>query len=119
MDGDPNGALLNGVMAVLLIISYTSSSLIVFDDSTLTSNDSSTISVAVAGFPILLLGVALLLQTVIALSGLRAVKVFTWSSSPFDLTAALVLSVHAWFVQARCRPNEVVKVTAFGICGSL
>lgn len=99
---DPNGALLNGVMAVLLIISYTSSSLVVFDNSTPTSNDSSTISVAVAGFPILLLGVALLLQTVIALSGLRAVKILTWSSSPFDLTAALVHHMQLTPVPFQC-----------------
>ncbi|KAG2346164.1 hypothetical protein BDR05DRAFT_878800 [Suillus weaverae] len=90
---NPNGALLNGVMAVLLIISYTSSPI---------SDGSHVISVAVAGFPILLLGVALLLQTVIALSGLRAVTVLTWSSSPFDLTAALIHHMQLTPVPFRC-----------------
>ncbi|KAG1816259.1 hypothetical protein EV424DRAFT_1540782 [Suillus variegatus] len=46
--------------------------------------------VAIAGFPLLILGVALLLQMMIALSGMRAVKILTWSSSPFDLTVALL-----------------------------
>ncbi|KAG1865896.1 hypothetical protein DFJ58DRAFT_743232 [Suillus subalutaceus] len=45
---------------------------------------------AIAGVPLLILGVALLLQVMIALSAMRAVKILTWSSSPFDLTAALV-----------------------------
>ncbi|KAG1801951.1 uncharacterized protein BJ212DRAFT_1487507 [Suillus subaureus] len=45
---------------------------------------------AIAGLPLLILGIALLLQVMIALSGMRAVKILTWSSSPFDLTAALV-----------------------------
>ncbi|KAG2131077.1 hypothetical protein BD769DRAFT_1451853, partial [Suillus cothurnatus] len=49
---------------VLLIISYTSSSLIVFHNSTLTSDDSEAGYVFVAGFPVLLLGIALLLQAV-------------------------------------------------------
>ncbi|KAG1809754.1 uncharacterized protein HD556DRAFT_1522255 [Suillus plorans] len=62
---NPNGVFLNGISAVLLIIS-------------------------IAGFPLLILGVALLLQVMIALSAMRAVKILTWSSSPFELTAALV-----------------------------
>ncbi|KAG1902927.1 uncharacterized protein F5891DRAFT_1186071 [Suillus fuscotomentosus] len=47
-------------------------------------------SVAIAGLPLLILGVVLLLQVMIALSAMRAVKILTWSSSPFDLAAALV-----------------------------
>ncbi|KAG2351592.1 hypothetical protein BDR07DRAFT_1062795 [Suillus spraguei] len=37
----------------------------------------------------------------IALSGIRAVKILTWSSSPFDLTAALVH--HTQLTPATCR----------------
>ncbi|KAG1756050.1 hypothetical protein EDB19DRAFT_2034652 [Suillus lakei] len=88
--GNPNGALLNGIMAVLLIISYSSSSLVVFFNYTYPSDDSYMVYIAVAGFPLLLLGSALLLQVVIAVSGVHAVKILTWSSSPFDVTAALV-----------------------------
>ncbi|KAG1858244.1 hypothetical protein C8R48DRAFT_834848 [Suillus tomentosus] len=86
---NPNGALLNGISVVLLIISYSSASVVIF----LNQNDnySETIAIiAIAGIPLLILGVALLLQVMIALSAMRAIKILTWSSSPFDLTAALV-----------------------------
>ncbi|KAG2339012.1 hypothetical protein BDR05DRAFT_951451 [Suillus weaverae] len=86
---NPNGILLNGISAVLLIISYSSASLVVCPDSQTTLNTSEE-GVAIAGLRLLILGIALLLQVMIALSGMRAVKILTWSSSPFDLTAALV-----------------------------
>ncbi|KAG1739084.1 uncharacterized protein EDB91DRAFT_1248851 [Suillus paluster] len=69
---------LTGLMAVLIIISYSSVSL------------SWQESGIIMGFPILILGIALSLQVAIALAGMQAVKIFTWSSSPFDLIAALV-----------------------------
>jgi hypothetical protein len=84
---NPNGALLNSISTVLLIISYTSASFVVCPDYAIASPMA---GVALAGLPLLILGIALLLQVVIALSGVRAVKILTWSSSPFDLTAALV-----------------------------
>ncbi|KAG1753184.1 hypothetical protein EDB19DRAFT_814881 [Suillus lakei] len=90
---NPNGALLNGIMAVLLIISYSSTSLVVCVNTQDLSTPPFAFSmqgIAIAGLPLLFLGVVLLLQVVIALSAMRAVKVLTWSSSPFDLTAALV-----------------------------
>ncbi|KAG1902876.1 uncharacterized protein F5891DRAFT_132218 [Suillus fuscotomentosus] len=88
----PNGALLNVISAVLLIISYSSPSLIVCVDQNYTETFEAVVSegIAIAGIPLLILGVALLLQVIIALSGMRAVKILTWSSSPFDVTAALV-----------------------------
>ncbi|KAG1869409.1 hypothetical protein DFJ58DRAFT_723259 [Suillus subalutaceus] len=89
---NPNGALLNGISAVLLIISYSSASLAVCVDYQIPAETSQgyELGVAFTGLPLLILGVALLLQVMIALSGIWAVKIFTWSSSPFDLTAALV-----------------------------
>ncbi|KAG1902877.1 uncharacterized protein F5891DRAFT_132276 [Suillus fuscotomentosus] len=105
---NPNGALLNGISAVLLIISYSSSSLIVCVDQRVPYEftDGSIIqgsgSVAIAGIPLLILGVALLLQVIIALSAMRAVKILTWSSSPFDLTAALVHHTHLTPATFRC-----------------
>ncbi|KAG1790690.1 uncharacterized protein HD556DRAFT_1241976 [Suillus plorans] len=86
---NPNGALLNGISVVLLIISYSSASVVIFLNQNV--NYSETIaSIAIAGIPLFILGVALLLQVMIALSAMRAIKILTWSSSPFDLTAALV-----------------------------
>ncbi|KAG1803410.1 uncharacterized protein BJ212DRAFT_1487011 [Suillus subaureus] len=58
--------------------------------------------IAFAGLPLIVLGVALLLQVVIALSGMRAVKILTWSSSPFDLTAALVHHTQLTPATLRC-----------------
>ncbi|KIK40293.1 hypothetical protein CY34DRAFT_274313 [Suillus luteus UH-Slu-Lm8-n1] len=91
---NPNGALLNSISAFLLIISYSSASLAVCFDTQLPSSPASTmkmtVGIALGGLPLLVLGVVLLLQVMIALSGMRAVKILTWSSSPFDLTAALV-----------------------------
>ncbi|KAG1865899.1 hypothetical protein DFJ58DRAFT_724288 [Suillus subalutaceus] len=84
---NPNGALLNGISAVLLIISYSSASLVICFDFTV---ENWGLQPAIAGVPLLILGVALLLQVMIALSAMRAIKMLTWSSSPFDLTAALV-----------------------------
>ncbi|KAG1908842.1 uncharacterized protein F5891DRAFT_974143 [Suillus fuscotomentosus] len=74
---NPNSAFLNGISAVHIL------------QRGLTRCGSSD-SISIAGFPLLILGVALLLQVMIALSAMRAVKILTWSSSPFDLTAALV-----------------------------
>ncbi|KAG2147820.1 uncharacterized protein EDB93DRAFT_1085305 [Suillus bovinus] len=90
---NPNGALLNGISAVLLIISYSSASLVITDTISMIGTDTApsfSASLAIVGLPLLVLGVAILLQVMIALSGMRAVKILTWSSSPFDLTAALV-----------------------------
>ncbi|KAG2113649.1 hypothetical protein BD769DRAFT_1105812 [Suillus cothurnatus] len=86
---NPNGALLNGVSAVLLIISYSSASIVICTDLQLLQAQEYE-GIAIAGLPLLGLGVALLLQVMIALSGIRAVRILTWSSSPFDLTAAMV-----------------------------
>ncbi|KAG0696723.1 hypothetical protein DFH29DRAFT_1004319 [Suillus ampliporus] len=104
--GNPNGILLNGIMAILLIISYASSSFAVCRDTHYTMVTSipeiEGSYVAFAGLPLLLLGVAIFLQVVIALSGLRGAKILTWSSSPFDLTAALVHHTQLTPVSFQC-----------------
>ncbi|KAG1861811.1 hypothetical protein DFJ58DRAFT_744197 [Suillus subalutaceus] len=95
----PNGALLNGISAVLLIISYSSASLVVCFDYQMQPYEQ---GIAFVGLPLLILGVVLLLQVMIALSGIRAVKILTWSSSSFDLTAALVHHTQLTPVTFRC-----------------
>ncbi|KAG1858952.1 hypothetical protein DFJ58DRAFT_913193 [Suillus subalutaceus] len=95
------GALLNGVSAILLIISYSSASLIVcFDVQTPSLTYEG--GIAIGGLPLLVLGITLLLQVMIALSGMRAVKILTWSSSPFDLTAAVVHHTQLTPATLRC-----------------
>ncbi|KAG1822530.1 uncharacterized protein BJ212DRAFT_1539955 [Suillus subaureus] len=97
----PNGTLLNGIWAVLLIICYSSTSFIACPSfqTTLQTVDK---GVAFAGLPVLVLGVALLLQVMIALLGMRCVKILTWSSSPFDLTAALLHHTQLTPTTLRC-----------------
>ncbi|OAX40120.1 hypothetical protein K503DRAFT_855552 [Rhizopogon vinicolor AM-OR11-026] len=103
---NPNGTLFNGIMAVLLILSYTSASLVLFSmvlgDYDNTPQASIVDPIAIAGLPLLLLGVALFLQVVIALSGMLAVRILTWSSSPLDVTAALVHHMQLTPVPLRC-----------------
>ncbi|KAG1719665.1 hypothetical protein EDB19DRAFT_1918654 [Suillus lakei] len=99
---NPNGSLLNGITAVLLIISYSSPSLVVCLSQQMSNSPIPVDGLAIAGLPLLFLGVALLLQAVIALLGMRAVKILTWSSSPFDLTAALVHHTQLTSVPFRC-----------------
>ncbi|KAG2352663.1 hypothetical protein BDR07DRAFT_1564433 [Suillus spraguei] len=97
----PNGILLNGVLAVLLIMSYSSASLVVCVDSEPSPLFFGS-GIAFAGLSLLVLGIALLLQVMIALSGIRAVKILTWNSSPFDLTAALVHHTQLTPATLRC-----------------
>ncbi|KAG2148037.1 hypothetical protein DEU56DRAFT_106450 [Suillus clintonianus] len=99
---NPNGTLFNGIMVILLVISYTSSSLVVYINYAYSSDGSHADYVAIAGLPLFLLGIALLLQVVIAIAGIRAVEIPTWSSSPFDLTAALVHHTQLTPVAFRC-----------------
>ncbi|OJA09475.1 hypothetical protein AZE42_10830 [Rhizopogon vesiculosus] len=96
---NPNGLLRNGIMAVLLILSYTSTLLVVLSSKFVTANsvgvdifsfNSLTIQVYITGLPLVLLGVTLLFQVMTAWSGIKAVKILTWSSSSVDMTAALV-----------------------------
>jgi len=92
-------------MAILLILSYTLSSLVISSDGEPVFTDHGDIPMiryCIVGLPLLLLGVTLLLQVVIALLGIRAVKILTWSSSPFDVTAALVHRTQLTPVPLRC-----------------
>ncbi|KAG1863739.1 hypothetical protein F4604DRAFT_1683602 [Suillus subluteus] len=103
---NPNGTLLNSISAALLIISYTSASFVISSDVQETVMppiyELEGICIAIASLPLLILGVVLLLQVMIALSGMRAVKILTWSSSPFDLTAALVHHMQLTPATLRC-----------------
>jgi hypothetical protein len=102
---NPNGILLNGAMAILLILSYTLSSLAISSTDVAVTKDSGSITMSgfcIVGLPLFLLGVALLLQVVIALLGIWSVKILTWSSSPFDVAATLVHHMQLTPVPLRC-----------------
>ncbi|KIJ19856.1 hypothetical protein PAXINDRAFT_96176 [Paxillus involutus ATCC 200175] len=101
---NPNGTLLNIVMAILLIVSYSSSLLVALSiDLKSSSGITNTgIAICVSDVPLIVLGVTLMIQAFIALAGMRSADILTWSSSPFDITAALVH--HAQIVEepGRC-----------------
>ncbi|KAG1865865.1 hypothetical protein DFJ58DRAFT_863512 [Suillus subalutaceus] len=99
---NPNGALLNGIMVVLLIISYSSVSLVTLTCYVMSLYEKTVLEVDIIGMPLLVLGIALLLQVVIALSGMRAAKILTWSSSSLDLTPALIHHSQLTPVLLRC-----------------
>jgi hypothetical protein len=95
-------------MAVLLILSYSSASLVTISSEFTTiigDVEVTTNMVAIMGLPLLLLGIALFLQVVIAMSGMRAAKILTWSSSPFDVTVALGHYAQLAPVPFRCMRN--------------
>ncbi|KAG2747004.1 hypothetical protein P692DRAFT_20835264, partial [Suillus brevipes Sb2] len=112
---NPNATLPNSIMAVLLITSYSSASLITLSDDSIFVMRSGQVVYpsSISGLPVLLLGIALLLQVVIAWSGIRAVKILTWSSSPFDLTAALVHHAQLIPVPSRCM-RAVSELDVYG-----
>ena len=95
----PNGSLLNGIMAVLLILSYVPVTLIV---TVAAFPNMGNYCISILGLPLVVLGIVLLLQVAITLSGIYTVRVLTWSCSPFDLTAALVHHTQLTPVSLRC-----------------
>ncbi|KAG8218323.1 hypothetical protein J3R82DRAFT_3937 [Butyriboletus roseoflavus] len=88
----PNGTLCNVVMAILLIVSYSSSLLVIVMVDTESSSGvaNAGLAVCVSEVPLIVLGVTLQLQAIIALASVRSANILTWSSSAFDITAALV-----------------------------
>ncbi|KAG1755265.1 uncharacterized protein EDB91DRAFT_1277846 [Suillus paluster] len=92
---NPNGAVLNGLMAVLLTISYSSASLTIFP-----LHEAG--AIMISGFPLLVLGIGLFLQVAITLAGMLSVKILTWSSSPFDVTAAMLHHTQLTPASFRC-----------------
>ncbi|KAJ8589232.1 hypothetical protein M405DRAFT_768000, partial [Rhizopogon salebrosus TDB-379] len=113
---NPNGTLLNGVMTVFLILSYSSASLATIRIY-FASSDNVIVILSIVGVPLLLLGIALFLQVVIAMSGMRAVKILTWSSSPFDVTAALCHHAQLCPVPFRCM-RDMSDLHVGGLGGS-
>ncbi|KAH7931384.1 hypothetical protein BV22DRAFT_1124301 [Leucogyrophana mollusca] len=95
---NPNGTLFNAIMGILVTISYASVAVVFLH---YTSNGK-WIAINVFAVPVLILGISMLLQAAIALAGLRATRVLTWSPSPFDTTAAMLHEAHVTPVPSRC-----------------
>ncbi|KAF7974732.1 hypothetical protein HWV62_11407 [Athelia sp. TMB] len=89
-----NGTVMNVIMAVLLVASYASSSMIFPRDTWDADADQQKEqpSLAIWPIPLIVLGAVLLLQAIIAITGVLTspTGIQTWSSSQFDLTAAAI-----------------------------
>ena len=101
---NPNGTPCNLVMAILLIVSYSSSLLVTLsvDLNSSSGVENAGFAICVSEVPLIVLGVTLLLQAIIALLSARSADILTWSSSPFDITAALVHHAQIVPEQGRC-----------------
>ncbi|KAF7973494.1 hypothetical protein HWV62_14992 [Athelia sp. TMB] len=89
-----NGTIMNMIMAFLLVTSYASSSMIIPQSTWNEKAQQPTTQTALAIWPIplIILGVVLLLQSIIAIAGILAIPngIHTWSRSQLDLTAAAI-----------------------------
>jgi hypothetical protein len=102
---DPNGTLCNVIMAVLLIVSYISSSLVFVPFQSIYVDDSleEWWNTCIFAPPLLTLCTgALLLQAIIATAGFHHTRVLTRSSSPLNTTAALLNDGQLKHSSGRC-----------------
>ena len=106
---NPNGTLCNCLMALLLIVSYSSSILVTLAVNMDPENNDGIprLEICMSDVPLLVLGVSLLLQSIIAFAGMISTNILTWSSSQFDITAALVH--HAQVIPVAGRSMRGVK----------
>ena len=113
---NPNGTLFNALMAISLVVSYVSSSLVFLPFESEVSDDSSHewISTCLSTPPVTALGVTLLLQAVIALAGIYNTEVPTWNSSALDTTAALLHNAQITHVPGRCMHNVIDSTSYYG-----
>ncbi|KAH7916722.1 hypothetical protein BJ138DRAFT_1074648 [Hygrophoropsis aurantiaca] len=95
---NPNGTLFNALMGILVTISYASVA-VIFLHYTM---DGKWIAINVFAVPVIILSLSMLFQAVIALAGLRATRVLTWSPSSFDTTAAMLHQAHITHYPKRC-----------------
>ena len=113
---NPNGTLFNGIMAVLLIVSYVSSTFIFIPihSQVVDGSSQSWWNTCIFAPPVLTLGIALLLQAIITMMGISRARVLTWSSSPLDTTAALLHDGLLIRRSGRCMHNALDSTLYLG-----
>ena len=100
---NPNGKLFNGFMALLLVLSYSSSVLVTLEVAIdPREGGRGTTLIFISNKPLIVLAVTLALQVFIAVLAMVLANIRTWSSSPFDITAALVHHTQIIPVHGRC-----------------
>ncbi|KIM84509.1 hypothetical protein PILCRDRAFT_385216 [Piloderma croceum F 1598] len=115
---NPNGTLFNGIMAILLIVSYVSSTLVFIPFQSPVVEDSlqEWWFTCIFAPPVLTLGIVIMLQAIIAMAGLYHTRVLTWSSSPLDTAAALLHDGKLTRCPGRCMHNVVNSTIYLGPC---
>jgi hypothetical protein len=113
---NPNGTLLNAIMAISLIMSYVSSTLVFIPVQSVVVEDSlqQWWYTCTFALPVLSLGIALLLQCIIATAGICQTRVLTWSSSSLDTTAALLHDGQLTYHSGRCMHNVIDSISYTG-----
>lgn len=101
-----NNTFFNFIMAFLLILSYAAVSLSFVDLSAPATDFSDGgyywSGTAIFGAPMIVLGVCILSKSLIAIAGMRNTRIFSWSSSPLDSTAAIMAAGIVKRVEGRC-----------------
>ena len=113
---NPNGTLFNGIMAVLLVMSYVSSTLVFipFQSEVVEDSQHDWRFTCIFAPPVLILGIVIMLQAIIAMAGLYHMRVLTWSSSPLDTAAALLHDGKITRCPGRCMHNVVDSTLYLG-----
>ncbi|KIM76079.1 hypothetical protein PILCRDRAFT_826736 [Piloderma croceum F 1598] len=113
---NPNGALFNAIMAILLIVSYVSSTLVFIPFQSRVVEDSlqEWWFTCIFAPPVMILGIVIMLQAIIAMAGLYHTRVLTWSSSPLDTAAALLHHGKLTHISGRCMHNVVDSTLYLG-----
>jgi hypothetical protein len=113
---NPNGTLFNAIMAVLLIVSYVSSTLVFipFQSEVVEDSLQEWWFTCIFAPPVLILGIVIMLQAIIAMAGLYHTRVLTWSSSPLDTAAALLHDGKLTRIPGRCMHNVVDSTLYLG-----
>jgi hypothetical protein len=113
---NPNGTLFNAIMAVLLIVSYVSSTLVFipFQSEVVEDSQHQWWFTCIFAPPVLILGIVIMLQAMIAMAGLYHTRVLTWNSSPLDITAALLHDGKLTRIPGRCMHNVLDSTLYLG-----
>ena len=108
---NPNGTICNIIMAILLIMSYVFSSLVFIPVQSDAVSPQKWWNTCIFAPPVLMLGIVLLLQAMIAVAGISQTRILTWSSSPLDTTAALLHDGRVFRRSGRCMHNVLHSTT--------
>ncbi|KDQ54543.1 hypothetical protein JAAARDRAFT_60526 [Jaapia argillacea MUCL 33604] len=98
-----NGYIFNAIFAISLVVSYVSSSFVFV---AIPTNRYSP-GVIISYLPLMVLGIAILLQSVLAVFAVAIRNVYTWSSSPLDIAMAAASTGSLTGTPRRCMRSVI------------